>query len=549
MNDKPLLIGVSARIYYPRRPVLDLGGVWTKTLHYLEQSVAHWVMSPQVLAVMIPAVDSESLVKRSDLSLHGYADALDGLLLQGGNDIAPETYGETPLAPEWHGDRVRDRYELDLLDRFIKAGKPVLGICRGFQLINVAFGGTLFQDIPTQMPNAQAHLDPAHYERQLHPVEFVAGHAAGRALPRPKRFTHQFDPPPGNQGAGARTGGRGARPRWPARSDSMAGSELHVRHAVASGVHGPGPVARAAARRFPDPARLPRHGPFGAGQRHPVALLAMRVVVQVKLGASAQDRLESVQRAFYLSPRSTTGGPMRNSARQVSTMLCVVSVLLLSMLTVQASAQEVKTEALVPSAGRGAVVIVLSSRSGPAAHLPFARLLAQTGYYVVLADGQDFLVPLDSGELRGLNGAANLKRIIASVQSEPQAMPGRVAVVGFALGGSASLKHAAPIEESVSAVVAFYPNLVLLGSDIAGLAAAFKAPVLVLAGAKDRYAGKMAHDLAAAPKQAAFEMISYAASGHEFDLTTSAGYVAADAADASDKAVLFLKRLHPPAGK
>lgn len=174
MNGKPLLIGVSARIYYPRRPVLDLGGVWTKTLHYLEQSVAHWVMSPQVLAVMIPAVDSESVVKRSDLSLHGYAEALDGLLLQGGNDIAPETYGETPLAPEWHGDRVRDRYELDLLDRFMKAGKPVLGICRGFQLINVAFGGTLYQDIPTQLPNAQPHLDPAHYDRQMHPVEFMA---------------------------------------------------------------------------------------------------------------------------------------------------------------------------------------------------------------------------------------------------------------------------------------------------------------------------------------------------------------------------------------
>jgi putative glutamine amidotransferase len=173
--DKPLLIGVSARIYYPRGPVLDLGGVWTKTLHYLEQSVAHWVMSPQVLAVMIPAVDSDSVVRRSDLSLHGYADALDGLLLQGGNDIAPETYGETPLAPEWHGDRVRDRYELDLLQRFIQAGKPVLGICRGCQLINVAFGGTLYQDIPSQRPDALVHVDSTHYDRNLHGLQFVEG--------------------------------------------------------------------------------------------------------------------------------------------------------------------------------------------------------------------------------------------------------------------------------------------------------------------------------------------------------------------------------------
>lgn len=185
----PLLIGVSARIYHPQRPVLDLGGVWSRTLHYLEQSVAHWVMSPQVLAVMIPAVESESLVRRSDLSLHGYAEALDGLLLQGGNDIAPETYGETPLAPEWHGDRVRDRYELDLVDRFRRAGKPVLGICRGCQLLNVAFGGTLYQDIPTQRPDAVGHLDLAQYDRQFHPLHIVPGTRLAELYPGQREAT------------------------------------------------------------------------------------------------------------------------------------------------------------------------------------------------------------------------------------------------------------------------------------------------------------------------------------------------------------------------
>lgn len=177
---KPLLIGVSARIYYPNGPVLDLGGVWTRTLHYLEQSVAHWVISREVLPVMIPAVDRQSLVKRTDVSLHVYAEMLDGLLLQGGNDIAPESYGESPLAPEWAGDRIRDRYEIELLDAFIEAGKPVLGICRGCQLINVAFGGTLYQDIPTQRPDAVPHLDKAKYEHQFHDVELVEGtHLAG----------------------------------------------------------------------------------------------------------------------------------------------------------------------------------------------------------------------------------------------------------------------------------------------------------------------------------------------------------------------------------
>ena len=116
---RPLLIGVSARIYHPASPVLDLGGVWTRTLHYLEQSVAHWLMSPQVLAVMIPAVDSDSVVTRADLNLKHYAAALDGLVLQGGNDLSPESYGETPMRPEWAGDRVRDRYEMELVQAFV----------------------------------------------------------------------------------------------------------------------------------------------------------------------------------------------------------------------------------------------------------------------------------------------------------------------------------------------------------------------------------------------------------------------------------------------
>jgi len=172
---RPLLIGVSARIYYPSGPVLELGGVWTRTLHYMEQSVVHWVISREVLPVMIPAVDRQSLVRRTDISLHAYAATLDGLLLQGGNDIAPESYGEAPLKPEWAGDRIRDRYEIELFNAFIEAGKPVLGICRGCQLINVALGGTLYQDIPTQLPRALPHLDAEQYAHQFHNIELVPG--------------------------------------------------------------------------------------------------------------------------------------------------------------------------------------------------------------------------------------------------------------------------------------------------------------------------------------------------------------------------------------
>lgn len=169
-----LLIGVSARIYYPSGPVLDLGGVWTKTLHYLEQSVAQMLMRAGALPVMIPAVDAQSVVQREELNLGHYARSLDGLVLQGGNDVAPKTYGELPLQPAWSGDAVRDQYEMALIRAFVDAGKPVFGICRGLQMINVAFGGTLWQDINTQLPDALEHVKHDMYERNVHPVEIVS---------------------------------------------------------------------------------------------------------------------------------------------------------------------------------------------------------------------------------------------------------------------------------------------------------------------------------------------------------------------------------------
>lgn len=183
MATRPLLIGVSARIYVPGTPGINVSGVWTKTLHYLEQSVAHWVLSGGAMAVMVPAVTRDSIVTRSDLNLHDYAAALDGLLLQGGNDVAPQSYGEEPLQPDWAGDPVRDRYERELVEAFVEAGKPVFGICRGLQLLNVMFGGTLLQDIPTQRPSSRAHRDGSIYERHAHAVELVPGTRLAQLYP------------------------------------------------------------------------------------------------------------------------------------------------------------------------------------------------------------------------------------------------------------------------------------------------------------------------------------------------------------------------------
>ena len=186
MSDKPLLIGVSARIYYPGTHGA-LPGVFTKTLHYLEQSVAHWVLSGHAMAVMVPAVTKDSIVLRSDLDLADYAQALDGLVLQGGNDVAPESYGESPLQPDWAGDPVRDKYEIELINAFIDAGKPVFGVCRGFQLLNVMHGGSLWQDIGSQRPGSLAHRELGQYERHFHDIEIEPGTRLAQLYPGLRR--------------------------------------------------------------------------------------------------------------------------------------------------------------------------------------------------------------------------------------------------------------------------------------------------------------------------------------------------------------------------
>lgn len=179
MARRPLRIGLSARIYHPQP---GASGLLSKSLHYLEQSVAHWVMSRDVMVLMIPSVSGDGIIHRSSIRLSDYPQYLDGLVLQGGADICPQSYGEESLRPEWGGDRLRDAYEMELLHEFIEAGKPVLGICRGAQLINVAFGGTLYQDIPSQLADAQLHLHD-DYDRFAHQIEWSPESSLSRLYP------------------------------------------------------------------------------------------------------------------------------------------------------------------------------------------------------------------------------------------------------------------------------------------------------------------------------------------------------------------------------
>jgi putative glutamine amidotransferase len=156
-------IGVSACFFHPD---LDRATFGPKTLSYIENDMAAYIARPGVMPILIP-----ELPKAEKLAM---IEEMDGLVLQGGSDLAPQSYGETPIG-KWLGDGIRDEYELELTDLFRKADKPVLGICRGFQIMNAFYGGTLFQDLETQRPESKMHRDAKEYDRVHHAIRFEDG--------------------------------------------------------------------------------------------------------------------------------------------------------------------------------------------------------------------------------------------------------------------------------------------------------------------------------------------------------------------------------------
>ena len=99
------------------------------------------------------------------------AQLCDALLVSGGPDIHPSHYDQQPWKEPWPFDYPRDAYELELIAAFRDAGKPILGICRGEQVVNVAFGGTLVQDLPSMTGFIHAAHNAWHY----HPCKAEPG--------------------------------------------------------------------------------------------------------------------------------------------------------------------------------------------------------------------------------------------------------------------------------------------------------------------------------------------------------------------------------------
>jgi putative glutamine amidotransferase len=112
---------------------------------------------PHLLPVSAPREDANA-----------YLEGMDGLLLSGGGDVASHLFGRDPVKAVTKSCLARDEFEIDLFRAARGRGIPIMGICRGLQVANVAMGGDLIQDIPSEMPDAIGHMQGLARMDELH---------------------------------------------------------------------------------------------------------------------------------------------------------------------------------------------------------------------------------------------------------------------------------------------------------------------------------------------------------------------------------------------
>lgn len=166
MTRKTLKIGLSSAMMHPDCERNLFKG---KRLLYAEEGLFHWVLAHGALPFLLPTVPPKGATHEDLL------EPLDALIMSGGADVCPAFYGEEPLRPEWGGDRHRDEHEMALIKAALRRDIPILGICRGLQIINVTLGGALFQDISFQNDTPIVHRNADIYDQNTHGVVLESG--------------------------------------------------------------------------------------------------------------------------------------------------------------------------------------------------------------------------------------------------------------------------------------------------------------------------------------------------------------------------------------
>ncbi len=173
----PVVIGICAAIEQARWTVWDQQAVMTP---------ASYVAAVQRGGAMVLLLPPDPAVTDDPDDV---LDLLDGLLLAGGADIDPDCYGG-PRHPLTVGTLpARDRFEIALARRALDRDLPVLGICRGMQLLNVARGGTLIQDLPERLDHSDHRRVQGSFDGSDHLVRLAPGSLAARAAGEPVHAT------------------------------------------------------------------------------------------------------------------------------------------------------------------------------------------------------------------------------------------------------------------------------------------------------------------------------------------------------------------------
>ncbi len=134
------------------RPLIGVVPLWDDTLNSLWMLPGYFdgIIEAGGIPVMLPLTDDEAAIEQ-------LVGQCDGFLVTGGHDVDPERYGEAAGPKTVKLCKARDRMEERLIPSVIAADKPLLGICRGIQSLNVALGGTLWQDLPDEHPSPVVH--------------------------------------------------------------------------------------------------------------------------------------------------------------------------------------------------------------------------------------------------------------------------------------------------------------------------------------------------------------------------------------------------------
>jgi putative glutamine amidotransferase len=169
-DDEPAIVAVTATIRADDGvPRVRLPAAYLEVLERAK-------LVPIVLA---PFTGSESDVAAA---VGRVLDTVDALVLTGGEDVDPAQYGAVPSPQLGRTNPARDAMEIAAVRGASERGLPTLAICRGIQVLNVALGGSLVQDIPSERPGALAHDPDASRDSRTHPLRLLAGSRAAEAL-------------------------------------------------------------------------------------------------------------------------------------------------------------------------------------------------------------------------------------------------------------------------------------------------------------------------------------------------------------------------------